>query len=133
MMKKSHLAIGLMGTVAIQPHASQPVMLLLLTGAFIGSILPDWDLRLRIPHRGITHWLIWPALMLYAGQFHPFVIGLCVGWVLHILADAMTVEGLRPLSPFTTWRIHGLARTGALSEYLIVVPVLVGLWYRIRL
>jgi membrane-bound metal-dependent hydrolase YbcI (DUF457 family) len=132
MMKKSHLAIGLMGTIASQPHASQPVMLFLLSGAFMGSLLPDWDLRLRIPHRGLTHWLIWPALCLYAGYSYPFVVGLCVGWVLHILADALTVEGLRLLEPFSPWRFHGPARTGTLSEYLIVVPVLLGLWWIIR-
>jgi membrane-bound metal-dependent hydrolase YbcI (DUF457 family) len=134
MMKKSHLAIGIMGTLAIyQNIGTNTETLFLLCGAFVGSILPDLDLKLKIPHRGITHWLIWPALILYAGHSYPFVMGMCFGWMLHIGADALTVEGLHPLEPISSWRIYGIARTGALSEYLIVVPVLVGLFYLIRI
>jgi membrane-bound metal-dependent hydrolase YbcI (DUF457 family) len=130
MMKKSHAIIGTLGTVVLHPQASYPVLLLLVSGAFIGSILPDWDLRWKIPHRGPTHWLVWPAIFLWAGHAYPFMIGLCTGWFLHILADSMTVEGLRPLWP-VTWRIHGLIRTGALLEYVLILPITAGLLYMI--
>jgi len=128
MMKKSHVVIGVIGALTIQHGTTLPGMLALATGALIGSMLPDLDLRLGIPHRGITHWLIWPALVFWFGQQHVFLIGLALGWALHIGADALTVEGLRPFWP-VRWRVRGFLKTGSQLEYFFVVCGMGGLIY----
>jgi len=128
MMKKSHLVIGILGTLALQPGANLTNMLILTAGAAVGSTVPDWDLILHIPHRGITHWLIWPAVVLLAGHAYPFLIGLALGWILHIAADALTVEGLRPFWPLT-WRVRGFLTTGGLMEYFFVIGAMGSLIY----
>lgn len=130
MMKKSHVVIGVLGTVAAHPHPDLTRLLFLTTGALIGSLLPDWDLRLGLRHRTITHWLIWPVLLLFSGQNYPILIGLATGWLLHILADMLTVEGLRPFWP-ARWRIHGFLHTNSLPEYILMLPITVGLLYLI--
>lgn len=128
MMKKSHLAIGAAAAYALTPpalgwppfHISPEI----LAGSLLGSVLPDFDLKLGIPHRGITHWLIWPALVYWLLP-HPIAFGLAIGWAAHLLADCLTVEGLRPLWPLP-FHFRGFVRTSGLSETL-VVPLVLGL------
>lgn len=122
MMKASHLAIGITTSLALSPVLHQP-SLWVAAGAILGSLAPDFDLRLRLPHRGITHWFLWPGLILLAGWHYPLLVGIGLGWLLHLLADLLTVEGLR-LWPFR-YRFRGPVRTGGLSEYLVVIPYLV--------
>jgi inner membrane protein len=118
MMRRSHVLIGTVGYLALNGWSSLPVLALGLSGAVLGSFLPDWDLKLHIKHRTITHWIWWPLLLwfLVPGVF-PHALAL--GWLLHIGADLLTVEGLAPFWPLP-WRIRGLVRTGSFGEFVIV-------------
>jgi membrane-bound metal-dependent hydrolase YbcI (DUF457 family) len=123
MMKVSHMAIG--GLAAYLLSRGLPIadQVQFVGAALAGSVLPDFDMRLHLPHRGITHWLIWPALLWY---FFPLasIHGLALGWFFHILADCLTVSGLRPLWPLP-FHIRGFLRTGSVFEFLFVLPLLV--------
>jgi membrane-bound metal-dependent hydrolase YbcI (DUF457 family) len=122
MLKTSHVAIGAMAALMIQ-HSPTVGTALLLAGSALGSTLPDFDIKLNIPHRTITHWLLWPALVYFYFGLWPFAFGLSLGWALHIAADCLTVGGLRPLWP-VRWHLRGPIKTGTLSEFLFIVPTL---------
>jgi inner membrane protein len=123
MMKVSHMAIG--GLAAYLFARGLPIadQVQFCGAALAGSVLPDFDMKLGLPHRGITHWLIWPALLWYFLPY-PLVHGLALGWALHIAADCLTVSGLRPLWPLP-FRIRGFLQTGSIFEFLFVLPLLV--------
>jgi len=123
MMRVSHLALGTLTAYALTQGAPIEQIALTVGAALIGSELPDWDLRFGIPHRGVTHWAIWPALLWFLMPF-PITQGLAIGWGVHILADCLTVEGLRTLWPLP-FRIRGFIRTGSILEFATVLPLIV--------
>jgi len=123
MLKKSHTALGVLAAVSLTGATAVPweQAAMLAAGAVVGSVLPDFDLRLGIPHRSVTHWLIWPALLwIFAPS--PILQGLALGWIAHILADCLTVDGLRPLWPLPI-RLAGPIRTGGALETFTVLPL----------
>jgi len=104
-------------------------------GALAGSTLPDLDIPLGIPHRTITHW--WPIYtgagiavkFLPTGYLPPlvtdFVFWVCVGSLLHIIEDSLTVGGIPVLGPFSKKRFSFmLTRTGGMLEYLVSLAVI---------
>lgn len=123
MMKKTHLALGAAANFAA--HGLEPLS---MGAALFGSMLPDFDLLLKIPHRTITHWVIWPALV-WALPLGLVGDGLAIGWLAHIAADCLTVGGLAPLWPLPV-RLRGPIKTGAASEYIFVggLAALIGVW-----
>lgn len=129
MMKSSHILIGVSTSLALHGWGSLPVLALGMGGAFIGSILPDFDLKLKIKHRTITHWAIWPALLWWLVPF-LFWRALALGWALHILDDCLTVEGLAPFWPIR-YRVRGLIRTGSVWEFVLLgsLFVLAGVYF----
>jgi inner membrane protein len=123
MMRVSHLTLGAPSAYALVAGAPLDQVALTVGAALLGSELPDWDLKLGIPHRGVTHWAIWPALIWFLFPF-PIAHGLAIGWAVHILADCLTVNGLRPLWPLP-FVFRGFVRTGGVWEFATVIPVIV--------
>jgi inner membrane protein len=119
MTRGSHIIIGTLA--AAGAHVVSPGVSIwwAVPGAILGSVLPDWDLSLRIPHRTITHGLMWPALLYMFSAGHPLVFGLAIGWLMHILADATTHDGIPPFWPFA-WRIRGPIVTGSVVEFVVL-------------
>ena len=104
-----------------------------------GAGLPDWldlrsDFRSTLRHRGVSHGILalaacagvtWFVLRLF--QANPITLGdvdlspsaqtlavltvaLALGFLSHLAADACTIAGIRPLLPFSHWRIWLLPR-----------------------
>jgi len=129
MMGRSHVAIGTLTALVLTPHAVVIPFVVTMVSAALGSQLPDWDLKLHIKHRTITHWLLWP-LLLYWFLPNPIGVGLAIGWGMHILADALTVEGVPALWPIPI-RLRGFVHTGGITEWLVVAPVTLFLLWRV--
>lgn len=127
MSGKTHQALGLLaGAGAAVALNAGPYELYAATGAcFIASRVPDWDqcapLSWFVVHRGVTHWFLTAlilAALIAAGTASlagpewvlPVAGGFLLGYVLHLLADMATPQGLRALRPFTTRRVHVLPR-----------------------
>ncbi len=83
---------------------------LLALGGLVGHLLGGallWGLRRAVGgHRGATHSLLAPGLLLLAwaaqmgtGGWGWLPVLLAWGWLLHILGDAVTPAGWRPLAP----------------------------------
>ena len=124
---KSHMAIATAVTIPFNPMAV-PV-------ALLGSTAPDWSewilsfFGIRVQHRGATHYLYIPLLIIAFSFFFDFkslIFWFGIGYLTHWLADSLTISGV-PLSQFDKHRIHlfgGKLRTGQGSEYLIAYSLL---------
>lgn len=145
MMAKTHIVIGVGATMLyLEPtltgqNTPQTFMLMFL-GVFVGSILPDIDhpqslISQMIPfvggligrlltHRGILH--SWLPLVLIAGialqapeDIGVFLIGVWIGYLLHLTADMFTPSGIPLLYPFRfRFRIPVLVTAGIFESLL---------------
>lgn len=145
MQFKTHLLTSL--TVSL-PILSQVNILnsASIAGLCVGTLLPDVDepnsyigrktiflssiIKTLFRHRGITHSLFSITILgicLYF-FFSPFLLGLTLGYALHIIEDSFSVSGVRWLLPFSnkpyryksTWLTY---KTGGLKEYLILITM----------
>ena len=127
---KSHIAIAVATTL---PFHSE-----LIPFAVLGSTAPDWSewvlsfFGINVRHRGATHYLYIPFLIILSGTFiSPFITWFGVGYLTHWFADSLTISGV-PISQQDTHRIHffgGKIRTGEPLEYIVAfgfLSVIVG-------
>jgi membrane-bound metal-dependent hydrolase YbcI (DUF457 family) len=103
----------------------------------IGTSLPDLDLKIpSLKHRGILH-TIWPVILILIlnvvlARFLPFSIAaLALGYGSHLFADAITKEGVTPLSPLSKQEIKGPIKVGSLAEFVVAAIILTYLLLRI--
>jgi len=90
---------------------------LLLIPRSLLAVMVDILARI-IPHRGVTHWLItWSLLTILAGLVvllarwgSEVALFFSLGYLSHLLADAMTVSGVKLFMPFYGKAIHLLPR-----------------------
>lgn len=112
-----------------------------LVGAIMAGTLGtmSWLLRRFVSHRGATHTLVCAAVVgLLAGWgslrlFDTPVPGLAlvIGYLSHLVTDAMTIRGVDLFSPFIPLTVHVLPpglrfRNGGTMETLAVCTVVLG-------
>jgi inner membrane protein len=117
--------------------------LLVWLGLSFGARAPDqlelfkWMMGRRfslIPHRTLTHWgLFWLAacygaawlLGVSGGQraegLVAILFGYTLGGVIHLFFDIMTPAGIPLLTPFARRTSLNVFRSGAITEYLILI------------
>lgn len=147
----THVSFGLVTFLSIS-YVSRALGLELFSelrflSALLGSLLPDLDhprslISARLPlggivsrlseHRGFAHTfegalaICIPVGLLLAKAFADYLTipALFVGYLSHLVADALTVTGVRwswlKKGPRTSWRI----RTGSLLELVVLFPSL---------
>lgn len=142
-MFKTHLAFGfLIGLLSLKIfNVAYPFLFVFLVTIF--SSLPDIDhpkskigrklFFLSIPisfvfkHRGFFH-SIFPALILFfvLNYFNMnfLALAVAVGYISHLLGDAVTKEGINFLHPISTFRIQGPMRTGAALEAVVFFVII---------
>lgn len=143
MMFKTHLVFGfLIGLFFIQIfNVSYPIIFVLLVTLF--SSLPDidhpkskigrklffisWPISLVFKHRGFFH-SVFPAIGLFIifSYFNLSFLGLAIaiGYIAHLLGDAVTKEGINFLHPLATFRIQGPITTGKTLEFFIYLGLI---------
>lgn len=146
MLAVSHVVVGGALWWGVAQATGQPTEPAALGLAALGSLLPDIDhpqswagkrlavvsipLAALIGHRGVTHSLIavagFVALLALLGVNH-LAAPLAVGYLAHLLADALTVSGVPLLWP--SRRPYGLRliRTGSLAEIALIAVLGAGL------
>lgn len=151
MLAKTHIAFGILAALLTLQYAVISNELLFVALVIIGVFLPDIDhseskinnalkVTKLVPfffsHRGFFH-SIFAAVLVFAGLWHLlgfiYGFGLFVGYLSHLLSDALTVSGVNFLHPVATFRIRGPVQTGTLVETLIFLAV-IGLdaWLLVR-
>lgn len=109
---------------------------------FIGVIIPDIDnpvskigrrfkitsriIRFLFGHRGIFHSLLFLIVLFFILRIFNSFTAVCVsiGYLTHLIADALTLEGVNFLYPLQL-RIKGFVRTGGAVEYALFIFLLV--------
>lgn len=119
---KSHIAIATAVTMPFAPAA--------IPAAALGATAPDWTewilkfFGLNVEHRGFTHYLYIPLLIIlfsFLFDFRGLIFWFGVGYLTHWFADSLTITGV-PISKNSSYRVHffgGKIRTGDKAEYLI--------------
>lgn len=137
-MFKTHLAFSLLIALLITAFFNIQDKIYFIVILTLASSFPDIDsdkskigrkfpivsklINLFFGHRGIFHSIFPPLILLFIfWYFNLFYIGLAIfiGYLTHLIADSITIEGINFLYPFSNFRIKGLIRTGSLVESLL--------------
>ncbi len=94
----------------------------------LGRMLPPFSaiLSLLFSHRGFLH-SVFPPLMLYfmiSRISQLIAAAVLVGCVSHLLLDAATTKGIRPLHPLPL-KIRGVIRTNGFVERMVALLLII--------
>ncbi len=152
MLAKTHVAFGILAGLLTLTYFSVGNDLLFITLVILGVFLPDIDhptskvnntvkvtkiVTLFFAHRGFFHSIfaalaVFGLLWHYVGFIYGF--GLFVGYLSHLLSDALTVSGVNFLHPIGNFKIRGPVQTGTFVETAVFLAVIViDGWLLIRL
>ncbi|MFQ6009969.1 MAG: metal-dependent hydrolase [Candidatus Aenigmatarchaeota archaeon] len=130
MLKRTHFLFAALLFLLFNIKLGYP--LLFLVFALIGTAIPDIDIKLM--HRRLLHnvWVL--ALIIFFGMGMKIMsteiaISLSIGFLSHLIADALTVTGIMPFWPLPKPRFRGPFRTGGVTEYIIAIGVIVAIAY----
>ncbi len=120
-----------------EPFALAAFVVGFVMGGLIGGV--SWVIRRFVKHRGATHTFLCAAIIgtaaVWASMawFASWVPGaaLAIGYVSHLLTDALTLRGVELLDPVSQITFHLLPRplrfaTGSGGESVAVLLILVG-------
>ncbi len=142
MLFRSHIAFSfLVGLIFINIlNPSNQILFIILV--LFGSALPDIDqpkskigkkfkiIAFLFKHRGIFHSVFMALIIsfgfyLFTGYFSAFLLG----YLSHLIADALTVTGIAFLYPFSNKRVRGFIKTGSIMENLVFLAFIIGIIY----
>jgi inner membrane protein len=142
MLAKTHVAFGVLAGLLTLKYAAISNQLLFIALVILGVFLPDLDhpeskinnslkvtkvIPFFFSHRGFFH-SIFAAVLVFGGLWHMlgfiYGFGLFVGYLSHLLSDALTVSGVNFLHPIAHFKIRGPVQTGTLAETLIFFAVI---------
>ncbi len=137
MLIRTHLAITLFFVLLLFNFADDKLIFVFVS--LVATFIPDIDsrfskigkkkiariLQLFVEHRGIFHSFTFLFLLIFfLIPFFPVVaFGFFLGYGSHLLADCLTVTGIKPLYPFR-FRIKCFLKTGGIIETMIFVGFL---------
>jgi len=146
MLFRTHIAFSFLISLLFIHVLNTENQILFMILVLFGSMLPDIDslnskisnkipilpkiLSLFVKHRGIFHSIFMALaisyiIYLFTGYFSGFLIG----YLSHLVADAMTKSGIAFLYPFSKKRVKGFIKTGFISENLMFLGFLAGIIY----
>jgi len=144
MMFRTHLAFGVFLALFFLPHIENKIVF--VSVVLICSLLPDIDsihsylgrnflfrpLQWATRHRGLLHSFTFcvPITILFALYLPVLALPFFLGYATHLLADALTIEGIRPFWPSRA-ALLGRLRTGGRLEdvFFTVIVVLDGVLF----
>lgn len=145
MMFKTHLAIGALAGISLFHYyiPGQPFIFALIF--LFASIFPDIDttksvigrrlspissiLALFTRHRGFFHTIWIPVAVLGLSLYlkTALLTAFAMGYLVHLLSDAITSEGVSLFSPLLKHHTRGFIKTGSAMEYVFLIFVCVGI------
>jgi len=142
MMFKTHLAFGLLIGLSALRFLEPKNNIIFILIACLFAIFPDIDEKdskigrkfkfLSYPiesifrHRGLFHTIYLPIIifLLFLIFNNPvYGIAALLGYISHLLLDALTISGIRPLHPLINKRIRGFMKTNAFFEFMIFLLI----------
>ena len=145
-MFKTHVAFGFLAGIIALPHLNPGNQILFICFVMLGAMLPDIDhpqskigskfkiIGFLFEHRGFFHsFLVIPLISLiiyYFTHSYTYILPIGIGYVSHLVSDAVTKEGIMPFHPISKFRVRGFVRTGGALEYIFFFAVAVFAAYR---
>ena len=130
MLKRTHILFAVFLFMLVNLRLGYPLMFLVF--ALIGAAIPDIDVKFK--HRKLLHnvWVL--ALIILIGistrvMSPAIAISLSIGFLSHLIIDALTVTGIRPFWPMNKPHFRGPFKTGGVTEYVIAFGVIVAIAY----
>ncbi|MBW3022991.1 metal-dependent hydrolase [Candidatus Woesearchaeota archaeon] len=136
-MFKTHIVAGFLAGILLIPYLNPANQILFMALVLIGAILPDIDhpnsklgkrvkvVSMFFEHRGFFHsFLVLPVIALilyYFTKTNFYSVPLVIGYISHLLTDAVTKEGIMVFHPISKARIRGFIATGGAFEYVLLV------------
>jgi inner membrane protein len=120
MIKKTHIALGIVSILPLIGH----VNLLYIPFGLIGAVFPDYDYKVGLKHRGITHTLlaliVSSAAMLIVSPQLALIWG--ISYSTHLAGDSITKMGIPALYPLNK-KYYGLKliKTKGAEDLLILL------------
>ena len=114
-----------------------------LFAAFLifGALLPDADqpnsyVSRKIPiiswftkHRGVMHSIWIPLLLFVTAIIYPryeiYLMAIIIGYLTHLAADSITLQGIRPFQPFNIFHLRGPIQTGGITETILAALIVI--------
>lgn len=147
MLFKSHILLGIIFFLLIHNLIKGGNEIALFIMILLGSIFPDIDegrskmnqwsgflgriVTFFCQHRGIFHSLLLAVIISGLMAFYwnsYYALGLFVGYISHLAGDAVTLAGVKPLYPFSEYKIKGHLRVGGVWEkvvYLLLIILII--------
>jgi len=149
MLGHTHLAFGVFLMLLFLPFA--PSAGIFVAVILFASLLPDVDsetsifgrrfiarpIQFFVRHRGVLHsftFMFGVTGLLYVFYLEA-ALPFALGYGGHLIADMVTIAGIKPLWPFNL-NLRGFIRTGGFLENIILFVIIVadlGLFYRMFL
>lgn len=105
--------------------AFSSILMLDIPYVLIGSLLPDVDFILGVEHRGLTHSLLFIALISIITYYRAGKregISMMLGIASHFILDSITVAGIRLFYPLKTMYSFGFTISSSSSvNFLIII------------
>lgn len=150
MLFRTHLAFSfLIGLIIVDFFKISNNILFLILFLFF-SLIPDLDehsskisrklkflsffLKSLFKHRGFLHSIFIPFLSsLFLFIINRKFLGLAVilGYLSHLILDAFTIKGIKPLYPLIDKRIRGFIKVGSFLENVLFFIILVLVVYKL--
>ena len=127
MKKYTHLIFALLLFLLFNFILKFPLYLSVF--AFIGAMIPDFDLKFGKYHRKIFHNLFFLLIVIFIGFYSNLInqtiaIIISIGFVSHLIMDSLTPSGIMYFWPIEKPKIKGPIKTGSLNEYLVMIILL---------
>lgn len=138
MFIRTHLLITLFFILILFQNLEYPVIFVVV--ALIATFIPDIDtkfsklgkkkifrpLQFFVNHRGFLHSFVFLGLIsLIFYLFLPIVmLPFIIGYGTHLIADSLTIQGIRPFYPCKA-RLHWKIKTGGRLEVILFVMFLI--------
>jgi len=127
MKKYTHWIFALLLFLLFQFILKFPIYLSIF--AVIGTMLPDLDIKWKKYHRKLFHniWIL--LIILFLGfNFHlidrTIAIIISIGFLSHLIIDAITPTGIMFLWPLKKPKIKGPIKTGGIGEFVVMAVLL---------
>ncbi|MEM5814455.1 MAG: metal-dependent hydrolase [Candidatus Aenigmatarchaeota archaeon] len=132
MKKRTHLIFAVLLFLVLNKVFSLPLPFAVF--AAIGALVPDIDLLTMLLHRKLFHNLWVLTAVVLAGMHFGLMdqstaIAFSIGFLSHLIADAMTPMGVKPLWPLGLPHIKGPVKTGSAIEFAIAIGLLFAIGY----
>ncbi len=147
-MFKTHLALGVLAGLFFMKLVSLDEPWVFLAIVAFSSILPDidtknswigrrfrpisWIFSLLFGHRKLFHSIIFALLIFIVLNYllaSYIAAAFLIGYVVHVLVDGLTVNGIKPFFPLSRFEIKGFLRSGDLMDNLLFFLIIAGIVY----